>query len=333
MTAKWDRPLLPNSVEDMVEGVVYKDKWNASKILYYCDGCGKKLRERLVHGEPENRFCPTCSNRNPEKRKIISGKLTGIKRDEAFRKQKSEDTKRYLAEHGYSEEKRVIQSRKMKEHWENPQWRVETSAKIKIGQNNMLPEVKKIKAEKCGAKNKQLWENPEYRETMTAKFKEVDNTEEVKAKNRERWDDPEYVKLYSNMLKDRWADPIRKSDMVDAMFKGLQLKPTKPEAYLDTLLQTYFPDQWIYNGDNSCHFKIDGKVPDFLSLDNLPKVIELMSYHHCPALNKNIGKFAIVKNRVELFKKFGYDTLIIWQPELEDSDLVIKKIEYFMKVS
>jgi len=186
--------------------------------------------------------------------------------------------------------------------------------------------------------NRQAYiDRPELRKRLSDVGKGKVISEETKEKlrvaNKGQKHSPEQDAAHSVRMKKLWDDPVYKEVMSEKIFKALAFKPTKPEAYLDALLQTYFPDRWIYNGDNSCHFKIDFKVPDFLSLDNLPKVIELFSYHHCPALNKNIRPHAIARNRVELFKEHGYDTLIVWEPELKKPDKVVAKIKEFMEAS
>jgi hypothetical protein len=138
---------------------------------------------------------------------------------------------------------------------------------------------------------------------------------------------------HSIRMKEKWNDPIFKNEMLNKLFSSPKVTPTKPELVLDSILQKYFPAQWAYNGDNSCKFRIDGKIPDFVNLDGRLMLIELFSVHHCPIFRKNIRPSAIGKIRLELFKKFGYDCLIIWEPELKDIDHVVKKVKTFMGAS
>jgi hypothetical protein len=155
----------------------------------------------------------------------------------------------------------------------------------------------------------------------------IENTKQL-------WQNPEFKQRIVELSKQNWANPEWKEQQISKVFLGMAARPTRAEKQLDELLQEYFPNQWIYNGDYSQGFQIDGKIPDFVPIDkNCNKVIELFSYHHCPALFGDVSYDRTEKGRVELFKKYGYDCLIIWQPELWNFELAIQKVKEFMVAS
>lgn len=79
--------------------------------------------------------------------------------------------------------------------------------------------------------------------------------------------------------------------------------------------------------DNNLPFKYvgDGKVvlsgrcPDFVHTDGQKKIIEVFGdYFHDPDLNETVEWERTEEGRKELFKEFGFDTLVLWQSNLEE---------------
>ncbi len=74
---------------------------------------------------------------------------------------------------------------------------------------------------------------------------------------------------------------------------------------------------------------IEGKSPDFVNINGQKKLIELFGdYWHS---KKITGKDETmeVNDRVNLFKQYGWDTLIIWEKELKNIDNLKNKILAF----
>lgn len=68
---------------------------------------------------------------------------------------------------------------------------------------------------------------------------------------------------------------------------------------------------------------INGKNPDFTNCNGKKKLIELFGdYWH---------KGEDPQDRINIFKKFGYDTLVIWESELKDINKVKNKVIKFNK--
>ena len=95
-------------------------------------------------------------------------------------------------------------------------------------------------------------------------------------------------------------------------------RPNKSEIKLDTILKSLnLPYKYV--GDRS--FLINWKNPDFVNVNGKKKVIELFGdYWH---QNDN------PQNRIDLFKKYGYECLVIWENELKSLDgLKLKLIKF-----
>lgn len=335
-------PQLPENIEDMVDNKIYYDKHHAQYILYYCDECHKAMKVKRLNGEPMWRKCRDCSDKNRIEHEPLPEKIEDMVEGVVYRGKFRESMG--LTHCRECNEPLVIRY----EHGELPKDVIchacfnRTPEKRKIMSDAHLGEVR-TEEEKLNLSKKmkaKIANDPVYREHMEQLAKSRIGkpvSEETKKKlskaNKGQKHPAGQDEAHSARMKKIYADPIQKSLMINRMFKGLALKPTKPEKYLEALLEEYYPDTWLYNGDNSCTFKIDGKVPDFVSPYYETKVIELFSYHHCPALHKHIHKNAIGKERLKLFKDHGYDCLIIWEPELVNPELVAEKVKEFIQAS
>lgn len=66
---------------------------------------------------------------------------------------------------------------------------------------------------------------------------------------------------------------------------------------------------------------LGGKVPDFVNVNGQKKIIELFGdYWHEPEEEQE---------RIDLFAKYGYQTLVIWDYELKDVNKLKEKILEF----
>jgi len=120
----------------------------------------------------------------------------------------------------------------------------------------------------------------------------------------------------SDLLKGRYQDPA----YVQKMAKAWNIKPNKPESCLNNLLEGLYPGQWKYTGDFS--FTINGKCPDFVNCNGQKKIIELFGDYWHRGQNP--------QDRIDTFRPFGYETLVIWEHELKNIDSVIERIRGFM---
>jgi len=126
-----------------------------------------------------------------------------------------------------------------------------------------------------------------------------------------------------------WKDPIYREKQIKASFKGLDVKPNKSEKQLNRLLQESLPKEYKFVGDGQIF--INGFVPDFININGQKKLIEFFgSFWHS---KKWIGrtKKQEEQRRIKHFAKYGYQTLIVWEHELNDLDKIREKVLIFNK--
>lgn len=111
--------------------------------------------------------------------------------------------------------------------------------------------------------------------------------------------------------------------MVKAILNARPYKsPNKAELRVKALLNKLFPNEYKFVGNGE--FILGGKCPDFMNINGQKKLIELFGdYWH---RNDN------PEDRINYFKRFGFDTLVLWEHELEDYNKIVSKIEEFNSV-
>jgi G:T-mismatch repair DNA endonuclease (very short patch repair protein) len=208
--------------------------------------------------------------------------------------------------------------------------RTKISVAQKITQN--LPDVKA----KAIIDAIEAWKDPKIR----INHMEAINCPEVKnrqiASAIKRYEDPKEHEKTSAALKGNpnliiaitklWQDSEYRENQLKAIFKGLDLKPNKSEKFLMKLLNKLFPKEWKYVGDGS--LLIGYKNPDFVNNQN-NKIIELFGdYWHS---EERTGKKKEIneQERIDLFIKCGYQTLIIWEYELKNVNYLKEKLFNF----
>jgi len=129
-----------------------------------------------------------------------------------------------------------------------------------------------------------------------------------------------------------WKNPEYASKVLSKTKDGNSQKYNKQEKKLDIILQKYFPGKFIFSGAG--RISLDGKIPDFIKIDTLDKVIELngIYWHLLRYLKKNKN---ITKEEVERQEKIPYtqrnvDVLFVWDDELNNENNVKNKIENYL---
>lgn len=89
----------------------------------------------------------------------------------------------------------------------------------------------------------------------------------------------------------------------------------KSEIFLEKMLKKILPKEYKYVGQGD--FFIKRYNPDFINVNGQKKIIELFGdrWHKEPERIKRD------KKKLKIYKEFGYDCLVIWGHELNDSDL------------
>lgn len=139
----------------------------------------------------------------------------------------------------------------------------------------------------------------------------------------------EHVGKRKVLMEEHWADPETKEKHLKAIFKGLRLLPNKPEKLIIILLQRLFPDLWRYAGDGKDGDSIvAGKSPDFIHTRER-KIIEFFGDFWHGESRTGISNKQHEKERIDLFAQHGYQTLVIWEYELEDIEKVKDRLIVF----
>ena len=137
---------------------------------------------------------------------------------------------------------------------------------------------------------------------QTGKHHSLETKMKMSIKGKKHWQDPKYIKI---------------------MIKARRTQPNKAELKLNSILQSILPNEHVLNVKGNI-MVLGGKIPDFVNINGRKKVIELFgNYWHKERL-RNYTETE--KGRIEYFKKFGWDTLIIWEQELNNEESLKEKL-------
>lgn len=101
-------------------------------------------------------------------------------------------------------------------------------------------------------------------------------------------------------------------------FISCQTRPNKPETKILELLNELYPNEWEYTGDGTKI--IAGKNPDFTHKEKKLLIEMFGDYWH---------RGQNPEDRINIFKPHGYSTLVIWESELKEDEVVRNKILKF----
>lgn len=120
---------------------------------------------------------------------------------------------------------------------------------------------------------------------------------------------PEAIDKRNAVRADIWENqPEKSAEWVRSIFRANRVSPNKCELHLAELLEKHFPGKFKFVGDGATI--IDGKCPDFISMDDTKLIIEFNGQHwHDPEDEPA---------RVEFFSSRGYRTMIVWEGETDE---------------
>jgi hypothetical protein len=128
----------------------------------------------------------------------------------------------------------------------------------------------------------------------------------------EEWKNPGYREKHEKMMLQKWQN----TEYIEKQIKSREIKPNKLELKFEQFLNNLYPGEWKYVGN--FEFWLGGKNPDFMNVNGNKQLIELYGdYWH---------KGENPQERIDHFKKYGFDTLVIWEKELKDMNKVEEKI-------
>lgn len=109
--------------------------------------------------------------------------------------------------------------------------------------------------------------------------------------------------------------------------------PNKLEIFLNELLQNLFPDEYKFVGNGE--FILAGRCPDFVNINGQKKIIELFGHYwhgeefRSQYQNDFLSNEQHEQQRINHFAKYGYQTLIIWEYELKNENMILNRIKEF----
>ena len=223
-------------------------------------------------------------------------------------------------------------------YWEDNLTSRQIAEFFHISQNTILQQMKfhNIKIKK---RSEQI--TPETRKKMSASAEGRSpwNKGKIYLKMRQHYQDPvfkekmrkaisvpksmEMRQKLSKTLKKLWKDP----DFAKKKFASLQISPNKPELRLIHLItKNNLPLK--YTGDGK--YFISGLCPDFVGTKNPKKVVEVFgTYWHDPS-KRDLKPYQTESGRKAIFAKHGFSTLIIWEDDISNPELV-NKISHFLR--
>jgi G:T-mismatch repair DNA endonuclease (very short patch repair protein) len=158
--------------------------------------------------------------------------------------------------------------------------------------------------EKIKESCKKKYENPEFKEKVLRIITSEEQRAKIKKSVLRLWEDREYVQK-----------------QIDSS----HFKPNKTEMSLFTLIQGAFPNEFAMNIRGEI-MVIGGKIPDFVNVNGKKKLIELYGEFWHKDEKKDNGQ-----DRINYFKQFGWDTLIVWESELQHISVLKQRIIDFVR--
>ena len=294
-------------------------------------GCGGEAKpgNRFIYGH--NKKGKTKENDESTRRQ--AEKLTGRTKEEYEYLKRAGEKRKGRTKENYEGTRR--QSEKMKGRTKENNEGIRKGAEKRTGRTKENYESIKRQAEKMiGDKNPA--KRPEVREKISkhhqgVKFGEehCKHLSEAQLKRFQEHPISEKTKRKSsNTFKQLWQNP----EFAEKMIKSWNKKPNKLEKLIYNILQNILPNEYKINVEGEI-MTLGRKIPDFVNVNGQKKVIEFNGcyYHSCPICfsDSKIDGLKKTEERINLFKKYGYETLVIWEHELEDMEAVVNKILEF----
>ncbi len=278
---------------------VNKWGWIRGKPKRFIHGHATKRRKERPEAIAKRVESTKITNQSPETKRRRAEAIKRRWHDPELRlrdRTQSPEARRKRRESQSQPRMRQATSERMKLLWADPEYRMRLTA-IRQCQNSNPETIKKMQEATA-----RIWSDPEFRRKNREARSRVAMLPEVRQNN-------------SNAAKRRWKNP----EYVRKQMRSRGVRPNKPEMELNSLLQDIYPNEWKYVGDGQVI--IDGKCPDFININGKKQIIELFGdYWH---------KGKKPEDRVKIFKPYGYETMVIWEKELNDIEGTKSRIHEF----
>lgn len=227
-------------------------------------------------------------------------------------------------------------SRKRKEFW-NTEKGKEVRKKISMTVSKLHVEgvlsSPKLSTQERSKIMGEVWKRPGHsdkvRETRVANHGGWSPSEEVKKKISDslkgRAQPPRTAEHCSNLSKSvNKPETLKKLAEIGAKSRTKQASPNTKEKLLEAVLNKNFPGEFKLNVKNG--LIIGNKVPDFVNVNGRKVLVELFGdYWHSTRITGK-SKEAEEATRKSHFNSWGFKTVIIWESELHNTDLICNKI-------
>lgn len=238
---------------------------------------------------------------------------------------------------------------KLKEAHRNPEYKKKMSENLKrrwdssefrekmVGFLNSKERIEKNR--KIGIER---FKNPEFKEKMrqvsiktftSEKFKKEQSirsknqwTDEFRKKRseqvKEQWKDEKFRKINVDRINSLWNNPKKAAEMLRNSRIATGCKLNDCERQVEAILNEMYPGSWEFVGDGTK--VIYRYCPDFINeKDKL--ILEFFGgYWH-----NRTGEKERDAKRIEAFSRHGYETIVIWENELKDTEAIKNKIRNF----
>ena len=181
--------------------------------------------------------------------------------------------------------------------------------------SNARPEVKEQRSRSAKiAMNKQETRDQCSRSAIIA-WTKLEVREKRKQSLKIAYAKPEVKERRSQSATKLWQSP----DFVKKQMKARNVKQNKTEKRLEDAINKVLLNEYKFVGHGEV--VIAGKCPDFININGQKKIIELYgNYWH---------QGQDPQDRINLFKEYGYETLVIWEHELKNMEVLKEKIIEF----
>lgn len=265
--------------------------WNKGKILGPLSReCRQKISDSLKLAWKQGKF-------GEERNKRLSQSLKGRKATEETRRKISESMKGHkpwnTGKHRSEETKRK-QSEAMKKRWDDKEYRNFMTKMYTSWVRSQPKEFLVNNAKKAGKLNKGK-KRPDLA---------IQNKDQEITKKR--------IEGIKKAIKEGTA----------GIFKAIKAQHERPnglESKILSLLEQICPSEWKYVGDGTVVF--GGLNPDIINVNGQKKIIEAFGDYWHTLEDEKKGR--------EVFARYGFETLFVWQHELADEDALIRKLSTF----
>jgi len=223
---------------------------------------------------------------------------------------------------GRTQEKRDYRRKLMNDRYKNPIERLRTGEATKRAYINDST----IRVRQADATRHRM-ANPLIRSACTEKLVEYAKSDAHRiARSKqatELWQDPEYRADQVAKRKRSWQE--NNFATMRRMMLANCISPNKPETSVLSVLNELYPDEWKFTGDGQVI--IDGLNPDFVNTNGKKLIIEVFGdYWH----RQGVKPYRVNEGRVDVYARYGYRTLIVWEKETKNVELLKQKIQEFV---